>query len=416
MPTVETTITVSIPEDGMSLEALERAVAQEVRQAGQELIMAACKNMEGEILTREGPGLRLDKRRPLDLITRFGWVKIERWYVQDRATRGYMHPLDKVLGLEPRQHASPWVIAQAVALASRVPYRQATQILVSMLEAPVDHRTVYSWVQQAGAQVVAEEDEEQEAVFGRGEVPVSAEGERELVVAEVDGTFIKAQREEVPEFEVRLGLLYSGKELESATAKHRRYRLLERVHYGGVERAEDFGERLFLVGERQLALTQAEHLLLVGDGAGWIETLAGHQRWKATYQLDWWHLTHAFHRTFPDRPELVASLKQALYQGQGQHVVRLVALAQAMSSGDPQRVAGLLGYVRANEHGFYGAWRLREQLSPAARLCAVVGSGAIEKQQDLVVCRRFKGQGMRWTRKGANRLLKLRIRELERAA
>ena len=38
------------------------------------------------------------------------------------------------------------------------------------------------------------------------------------------------------------------------------------------------------------------------------------------------------------------------------------------------------------------------------------------KQMDLVVDRRFQGQGMRWTRKGANRLLKLRLRELEKAA
>jgi hypothetical protein len=46
----------------------------------------------------------------------------------------------------------------------------------------------------------------------------------------------------------------------------------------------------------------------------------------------------------------------------------------------------------------------------------VEGSGAIEKQMDLAVGRRFKGQGMRWTRKGANRLLKLRLRELDKAA
>ena len=46
---------------------------------------------------------------------------------------------------------------------------------------------------------------------------------------------------------------------------------------------------------------------------------------------------------------------------------------------------------------------------------AVQGSGAVEKQMDPVVGRRFKGQGMRWTRRGANRLLKLRLRQLEAA-
>lgn len=416
MPTVNTTITLSIPEDGMSLEALEAAVAEAVGRAGRELVIAGCQAMEAEALERAGRRVGRDKRRPLDLLTRFGWVRLERWYVQERATGAYRYPLDGELGLRPRQHASPWVVALAVALATRVPYRQATLLLQGWLETPVDHRTVYAWVQQAGAQVVAEEEAQQEAVFEQGEVPPCAAGERELVVAEVDGTFVKAQKEGVPDFEVRLGLLYSGKGLESATAQHRRYRLLERVRYGGVEPAKDFGERLFLTGERHLALTQAQHLLLVGDGAGWIEALAGHQRWKATYQLDWWHLTQAFHRAFPDRPELVAQLKAALYEGHGPEVVRLVALAHALGGRDPERVAKLYGYVQSNQHGFYGACCLREQLSPAAKRVAVVGSGAIEKQMDLVVGRRFKSQGMRWTRKGANRLLKLRLWELERAA
>ena len=77
--------------------------------------------------------------------------------MQERSTGRYGYPLDHILELTPRQHASPWVVAQAVALATRVPYRQATALLTGWLEAPVDHRTVYAWVQQAGAQVVAEE-------------------------------------------------------------------------------------------------------------------------------------------------------------------------------------------------------------------------------------------------------------------
>jgi hypothetical protein len=416
MTTVETTISITIAETGVSLQSLEAAVAEALGKAGRELLLAACAAVERNLFESAGKRWLRNKRRPLDLLTRFGWVRLERWQVQHRSTRRYHSPLDDVLQLAPRQHASPWVLAQAVALATRIPYRQATQLLTGWLDAPVDHRTVYAWVQQAGAGLVAAEDAQQEAVFANGEVPPRAPGEREVVVAEVDGTFIKAQREGVPAFEVRLGLLYSGKTRESPSAKYRRYRLQERVRYGGVESAEAFGERFFLAGEASLALTRAHHLLVVGDGAEWIETLAGHERWKATYQLDWWHLTHAFHRTFPDRPELIAQLKEALYQGQGDRVVQLVALAQTMGNGDQERIAQLHGYLVANQHGFYSAWQLRKNLSPDARLVAVVGSGAIEKQQDLVVGRRFKGQGMRWTRTGANRLLKLRLGELDRAA
>jgi len=418
MPTVETAITVSIPDEGTTLEELEERVAQAMQEAGRELLLQACRILEGRALAaaRHQAPVQQVKTRPRDLLTRFGWLRLQRRQVFNRGQGRYTCPLDALLALAPRQHASPWVQEHAVALATRLPYRQAATLLSRWLGSPVDHRTLYGWVQQAGAQVVAAEDAQQEAVFGRGEEPVSDPRVREIVVTEVDGTFLRAQREERPEFEVRLGVLFSGKERESATAKHRRYRLRERVCYGGVEPALAFGERLFLAGEKRLGLSRAQHLLLVGDGAEWIEALAGHARWRATYQLDWWHLIHALHRTFPDRPKLLSKLKRALYRGEGAGLLRLVRLAEATGVGDPERVARLLTYLQANQEGFYGARRLREQLSSQARLVAVEGSGAVEKQMDLVVGRRFKGQGMRWTRRGANRLLKLRLRELERAA
>ena len=88
--------------------------------------------------------------RPLDMLTRFGWVRLGRQQVVERRLGHYTYPLDKVLKLEPRQNASPWVVAQAVALATRIPYRQATRLLVEVLEAAVDHRTVYAWVRRPG--------------------------------------------------------------------------------------------------------------------------------------------------------------------------------------------------------------------------------------------------------------------------
>ena len=39
----------------------------------------------------------------------------------------------------------------------------------------------------------------------------------------------------------------------------------------------------------------------------------------------------------------------------------------------------------------------------------VSSSGAMEKNIDVVIGRRFKRQGMSWTKDGANNLLKLRI-------
>jgi hypothetical protein len=62
------------------------------------------------------------------------------------------------------------------------------------------------------------------------------------------------------------------------------------------------------------------------------------------------------------------------------------------------------------------ACSLPPHLSLEARLICLAGPGVTEKHTDLEICRRFEGRGRRWTRTGANRLPKLRLQELDRAA
>jgi len=75
--------------------------------------------------------------------------------------------------------------------------------------------------------------------------------------------------------------------------------------------------------------------------------------------------------------------------------------------GPSEKLDDLLSYLEENWHGIYGSRNLRGKVG--AREILVVGSGGIEKNIDLALCRRFKGRGMRWTRSGAQNLLKLRL-------
>ena len=106
MPIVETTITVSIPEGGATLAELEAVVARAVEEAGRRLLRAACAEVEEQELRRLRRRVQQVKVRPLDMLTRFSWVRLERRQVVEGGR--YTCPVDKVLGLAPRQHASPW--------------------------------------------------------------------------------------------------------------------------------------------------------------------------------------------------------------------------------------------------------------------------------------------------------------------
>ncbi len=100
-----------------------------------------------------------------------------------------------------------------------------------------------------------------------------------------------------------------------------------------------------------------------------------------------------------------------LWQGKREEHHRLLKLKQLVD-GPSEKLDDLLGYLEENWDGIYGSRGLRERIG--AREVLVVGSGGVEKNIDLILCRRFKGRGMSWSRTGAQNLLKLRLLRYER--
>ena len=80
MTIAEATVWLSIPAQGMSLEELETRIGQVVKQAANDLLRQACQHMDAE-LVENGPAVRAVKKRPLQLLTRFGWTRLVRGQV-----------------------------------------------------------------------------------------------------------------------------------------------------------------------------------------------------------------------------------------------------------------------------------------------------------------------------------------------
>lgn len=207
---------------------------------------------------------------------------------------------------------------------------------------------------------------------------------------------------------VKLGVMYSGKELESDTAKYKRYRLKEKTLYAGIEDPDEFGEKLYLKGEEKLCLSKAKHQLVLGDGDQWIKNIAQGPYFMAIYQLDWRHLTVKIQQTFSDQPKLTSELVDYLYSGQGEKMLATVKLAGLLCDDrdKSQRIADLATYIESNQDGLYGSRSLRDRVEDKTVL--VSSTGAMEKNIDTVIDRRFKRHGQSWTTKGVNNLLKLR--------
>ncbi|HAL62140.1 MAG TPA: hypothetical protein DCP08_07015 [Chloroflexi bacterium] len=430
---VEKTLEISIPRDGLDVNRLEEVLLQEIRRFGKELWESVLVSLEETILMeREGEVIR-KRRVSRHLLTRLGWIRFQRYQVakEGEEKKVYRYLLDEVLGLEPNQRETLGVRKRGVELASDHPYRQAAELLGQEIGEEVSHRTLHRWVSvkdpcgTGGGEKVARGRGGQKAEGLRGGDTLPSEScpsghckckdegeeEQEIVVVEVDGTMLSSQEERGERFEMKLGLMYTGKELESKEAKRRRYRLKEKVLYGGVEEAEAFGEKLYLRGEEKLSLGGAKHLLFIGDGAKWINEIAGADYWKSVYQLDWWHYRRKLKEALRGEEKLVRELMRLLREGKREEHRRLLRLRRMMIREEDEKLDELLDYLEENWEGLYGSWGLRGKVK--AQEVLVVGSGAVEKNIEIVIGRRFKKRGMSWSREGANNLLKLRVERQE---
>jgi hypothetical protein len=108
----------------------------------------------------------------------------------------------------------------------------------------VSKSALHRWVQEAGERDCTKENLEWEGMIKRGEAPESFKEKKDLVVVEVDATSIASQRERggkeerESKLEVKLRVMYTGRE-SYGKGKNR---LKDKVVYGGLEGAEEFGE------------------------------------------------------------------------------------------------------------------------------------------------------------------------------
>jgi len=402
---VEYVVRMSLPDDGWDVNTLEEACWKAGRETSQGLFLLAL-GQRGKGMVASAGGENKGKVRRY-LVTRFGVVAFGREKASHSSGRG-CYPLDRAIGLEPRQETTLWVKRRACELANQYTYREAAALLSAQIGDEVSHGAVHSWVQKSGQALRKEENQKWRAVFEDGEV-FEGEGEgKEIVVTEMDATMLHSQEKGRKKLAVKLGVMYSGKELESETAKYKRYRLTGKTLYGGIEDPEEFGEKLYLKGEEKLALSKARNLLVLGDGDPWIKNIAQGPYFMATYQLDWQHLMVKIQRTFSDQPKLVSELIDYLYSGQGEKMLTTVKLAKLLceDAEKRQRIADLVTYMEGNRDGLYGSRSLKDKVQ--AKGVLVCSTGAMEKNIDTVIGRRFKKQGMSWTTEGVNNLLKLR--------
>ena len=372
-------------------EAVERhreQVLVELREKLEEMD----RRVSGELL--EG-GRYIDKgyvRRRVE--TSVGQVRVRLKRLKRRNREGSVYALFDVCGVgKVSERAAEHCVQVAVGQS----YETSRETLQKLCGMRMSRMGIWKVVQRKGKQERERVEEQRRKIFEHGEIPLSQRPTKKAAVVELDGVLVATREvtgvEEVRgkrRMEVKVGVAFTGTEQVSEN----RRRTTERMLYGEVASAEEFGERWY--GECLRHGIEAEtRIQVIGDGAAWIRTVQREMFPGSHYTLDLYHLQHAAREVLTERQyRHFCSLVWEHQPAEALHYV------QRLLPSDPehrQELGNFCAYIERNIDG------MRYDRSGA------VGSGVVEKAADIVVARRMKRRGMSWSREGGNNLLALRL-------
>jgi len=283
---------------------------------------------------------------------------------------------------------------RALWAATEVSYEKSERFLAKFTGLEVSRGTIHALAREEGERLLAQDAEARRAVFEQGQPPPPAEKQPRVLFLQVDGTGVR-NRATGSSMEAKVGVVFS----ERARVSANRIELVDKRCVASLEPAEAFGEALWLEAVRQ-GVGGAERVVFVSDGAPWTKGMQETHFPTALYVLDLWHLERALRATLgAEHAEIPPMLAEAA-AGQPDPILhRLRCLAvRAPTAETHATLRRLIEFVQTNAEGIRNL--------PQA---GVFGSGAVEKQIDVLVARRFKTRGMSWYRPGAAALQRLRV-------
>jgi hypothetical protein len=296
------------------------------------------------------------------------------------------------------------------------PYARAAEALNEDWGTDLHGKQIERWATSAGDRLLAEQADERRA-YEQGRRPAGPLNDPPLLVIGMDGGRVQGREQRQPD-----GSRWREDKVLSITsylpgepAEEKDPRPLVSSYLATMHDSREFGVLARLEAERR-GIRQAPQVVVIGDGANWIDTL--HQQHFSAHPriIDWYHAAEHLHdvakAAHPDhegrQKQLAQALKDDLWHGRRRRVIeRLEQLAERAGpprENDPpnhprRTLAANVGYFQRHRgHMNYPAYRRRGW---------PIGSGMAEsgvKQFN----KRVKGTEQFWSDRGVEPILALR--------
>jgi hypothetical protein len=232
---------------------------------------------------------------------------------------GLFPPQEQAWGLDAHAPLTPQALARVCRESAQLSFDQAAQAVNEDWGTRYDGKQLQRWSEHVGEEVVAEREAERRA-HGRGKCPEVTGGEGNLLVIGMDGGRMQSR---VPNRETgtrwmedKVATLSRYHKGDSAEEDPKR---LSTTYVGTLSKSRKFGAMVHVEAER-CGLRQTPEVLVIGDGAAWIDTLAEAHFPAYPRIVDYYHaaerLCDCAKALRPAQPEALAKrLKSHLYLG-----------------------------------------------------------------------------------------------------
>jgi len=355
--------------------------------------------------------------RTKTLQTILGSLTIRRAYYHCVSCRGGVIPRDAELDIAGTSF-SPGVRRLMGRLGGKEPFEEARGDLEALAGITVQTKQVERVSEAIGEQIEAVSRKERKAALA-GKVVLLHSVPRMYVA--IDGTGVPMVPRETQDRpgkdgtgpaktrEAKLGCVFTQTGLDEEGRPVRDEG--STTYVGAIESAEEFGRRIFTEAIRR-GSRRAGLIVILGDGAPWIWTLADEHFPGAIHIVDLYHAR-----------EHLAELAKILY-GPGTPKAKAWAALRIvdLDAGDVEKLIFTMTRLRPAAPAQRDALRRsiayfqtnapRMRYADFRRQGFFVGSGVIEAGCKTIAGRRLKQSGMRWTVRGANAIVALRCCEL----
>ena len=406
---------------GVDLEGWEMTIRAAALSAGSRVLgqlmdgVGSGRQVEPVACPRCGQRMDSHGRKPKKVLTILGPVRYRRTRLECPGCGTTVYPGDEVLDIDGTTR-SPGLRRMMGRAGSRGTFKEGRDDLKEYAGLTVSAKDVERVAEGLGADMERWSIPERKRWIAHRPVGVVAKT-IEVLYIEADGTGVPMVREELvgrrgkqPDGsartrEAKLGCVFTQRMLDEAGRPIRDPASTSFV--GAIESAEEFGWRLYAESVRR-GLHHAKRVVLLGDGAEWINTL------HATHWPEALRIVDLYHAR-----EHVSDLCKELFSGQNNQIThhrirwwadldqgrveKIVAEAERCLS-----AAGKARDESARQAAYLAKNKQHMRYAEFRKAGLFVGSGVVEAGCGSVIGLRLKRSGMEWSVRGANAIIALR--------